>query len=181
MTEPVPSFEVRAVDAGEIDLSVDILEEAAVWGGSDGRTTWPLGWFLDPTGPGRARLHKDVASGSLYIVWLYGTSAATFALLDADPMLWPAAADDALYLHRFAVRRSAAGVGRRAIAWMVDEVRRRGRSYLRLDCREDNPGIRSYYERCGFTAVGETTTDRLRLSLYELAVPADGASAQPHA
>ena len=168
-----PSFEVRAVDPSELDIAIDILEEAAVWGGSDGRTTWPPGTFLDPTGAGRARLHKDIESGSLYIVWLGGKSAATFALLDADPMLWPAAGDDALYLHRFAVRRSAAGVGRRSIEWMIDEVRRRGRAYLRLDCREDNPGIRSYYERCGFSHVGEATTERhhlTRLSLYELAV-----------
>ena len=163
-------LEVRAVDATELDASVDILEEAAVWGGSDGRSTWPTGWFTDPARAGRARLHKDIESGSLYIVWLDGKSAATFALLDTDPVLWPAAGDDALYLHRFAVRRSAAGVGRRAIEWMVSEVRRRGRTYLRLDCREDNPGIRSYYERIGFKLVGETTTERLRLSLYEITV-----------
>lgn len=165
------SFEVRAVDATELDASVDILEEAAVWGGSDGRSTWPTGWFTDPAGAGRARVHKDIESGSLYIVWLDGKSAATFALLDTDPVLWPAAGDDALYLHRFAVRRSAAGVGRRAMEWMVSEVRRRGRTNLRLDCREDNPGIRSYYERIGFRLVGETTTERLRLCLYEMAVP----------
>src|ERR1700722_1043443 len=173
MTGPTPSFEVRAVDASELDISVDILEEAAVWGGSDGRTSWPSGWFSDPAGAGRARLHKDIASRSLYIVWLDGKSASTFALLDADPARWPAAGDEALYLHRFAVRRSAAGVGRRALEWMVAEVRRRGRMYLRLDCREDNPGIRGYYERLDFNCVGETTTDRLRLSLYELAVPND--------
>jgi hypothetical protein len=173
MTGPTPSFEVRAVDASELDISVDILEEAAVWGGSDGRTTWPMGWFVDPAGAGRARLHKDIESGSLYIAWLDGKSASTFALLDTDPLLWPAAGDEALYLHRFAVRRTAAGVGRRAIEWMVGEVRRRGRTHLRLDCREDNPGIRSYYERCGFIHVGETTTYRLRLSLYEMSVPPD--------
>lgn len=173
MTDPLLPFEVRAAGESDIDTSIEILEEAAVWGGSGGRSSWEPGWFTDPAGLGRARLHKDVASRSLYIVWVNGNSAATFTLLDADPVLWPAAADDALYLHRFAVRRSAAGIGRRAIEWMVSEARRRGRAYVRLDCRADNPGIQAYYERCGFTYVGATATPRLQLSLYELAIPAD--------
>jgi GNAT superfamily N-acetyltransferase len=170
MTAATPSFDVRAVDANEVDIAVDILEEAAVWGGADGRSTWPSGWFIDPAGRGRARLHKDIETGSLYIVWLDGKSASTFALLEADPLFWPTAGDEALYLHRFAVRRSAAGVGRRAIQWMISEVQRRDRAYLRLDCLTDNPGIRRYYESCGFHAVGETTIERMHLTLYELAV-----------
>jgi GNAT superfamily N-acetyltransferase len=170
MTDPLSAFEIRTAGDTELDIAVDILEEAAVWGTADGRSSWEPGWFIDPAGLGRARLHRDIASGSLYIVWIEGQSAATFSLLATDPILWPAAADDALYLHRFAVRRSAAGIGRRAIEWMADEARRRGRTYLRLDCREDNPGIRRYYEGRGFTYVGKTATARLRLSLYELAI-----------
>jgi GNAT superfamily N-acetyltransferase len=165
-----PSFEVRSAGASEVDVSVEILEEAAIWGGSDGRSTWPSGWFIDPAGAGRARLQKDIASESLYIVWIGGESAATFALLESDPLFWPLAGDEALYLHRFAVRRNAAGIGRRAIGWMIGEVQRRGRAYLRLDCLTDNAGICRYYESCGFRAVGETTIDRMRLSLYEFAV-----------
>jgi protein-tyrosine phosphatase len=172
MTDPFAALDIRAAGENELDIAAGILEEAAVWGGSGGRSSWAPGWFIDPAGVGQARLHKDIASASLYIVWVDGKSAATFALLDSDPILWPAAGDDALYLHRFAVRRSAAGIGRRAIEWMAGEARRRGRTYLRLDCRANNPGIRAYYERCGFTYVGETATERLVLSLYELTLPA---------
>jgi GNAT superfamily N-acetyltransferase len=119
-----------------------------------------------------SRLRKDLESGSLYLVWLGDRPVATFSLLESDPMYWPAAGDDALYLHRFAVRRDAAGAGRRAVEWAVEEARRRGRDYIRLDCLAENPGIRRYYESCGFAAVDETVIDEVRFSLYELLVTA---------
>jgi GNAT superfamily N-acetyltransferase len=122
-----------------------------------------------------SRLRQDLASGSLYLVWCGDRPVATFSLLESDPMYWPSAGDDALYLHRFAVRRDAAGAGRRAVEWVVEEARRRGRNYIRLDCLAENPGIRRYYESCGFAAVDETVIDEVRFSLYELPVRADTA------
>jgi len=38
--------------------------------------------------------------------------------------------------------------------WAAHQARRAVREWLRLDCGEDNPTLRSYYEREGFTAVG---------------------------
>jgi GNAT superfamily N-acetyltransferase len=125
-----------------------------------------------------SRLRKDLASRSLYLVWRDDRPVATFSLLESDPMYWPSAGDDALYLHRFAVRRDAAGAGRRAVEWAVEEAQRRGRDYIRLDCLAENPGIRRYYESCGFAAVDETVIDEVRFSLYELAVDAEGRSAR---
>jgi GNAT superfamily N-acetyltransferase len=117
-----------------------------------------------------SRLRKDADSKSLFLVWLGNRAVATFSLLESDPLFWPAAGDEAVYLHRFAVLRSNAGIGRRAIEWMVGEARRRGRHCIRLDCLAENPGIRRYYEGCGFMAVDESVIDGVRFSLYELAV-----------
>ena len=118
-----------------------------------------------------ARLRSDIESSSLFLVWIGETAVATFSLLEQDLMYWPDAADDALYLHRFAVRRAAAGAGRRSIDWMVAETRRRGREFLRLDCLADNPGICRYYEQAGFITVGEVFhADGTRLRLCEMRV-----------
>jgi GNAT superfamily N-acetyltransferase len=120
-----------------------------------------------------SRLRRDLESGSLYVVWRGNRPVATFSLLESDRVYWPSAGDDALYLHRFAVRRDSAGSGRRVLEWAVEEARRRGRAYIRLDCLAENPGIRRYYESCGFAAVAETVIDEVRFSLYELQVTAD--------
>ncbi len=172
--EGAPNLVIRPASIDKLHVSAAILGEAAAWAKSQGRTSWPQGWFTGPEGAGIARLRQDAGSNSLYIVWVDDEPAATFSLPTIDTRFWPDAGDDALYLHRFGVRRHGAGIGRRAVEWMVGEVRRRGRSSLRLDCLADNPDIRHYYEACGFQERGETTIDGMRFSLYELPVP-DGA------
>ena len=125
----------------------------------------------DQTLRGIARLRGDLEVSGLFLAWIGDTAVVTFSLLEQDVMYWPDAADDALYLHRFARRRNAAGTGRRAIDWMVAETRRRGREYLRLDCVAENPGICRYYESTGFITVGETVhADGTRLRLCEMRV-----------
>jgi GNAT superfamily N-acetyltransferase len=168
---PLHRLEIRAAD--NVDISAEILEAAASHGASEGRPSWTPGSFTGPESVGMSRLRTDLKSRCLFLVWRGDQPVATFSLLESDPMYWPSAGDDALYLHRFAVRRDAAGAGRRAIEWAVEEARRRGREYLRLDCLAANPGIRRYYESRGFAAVDETVIDDVRFSLYELAVTTD--------
>jgi GNAT superfamily N-acetyltransferase len=162
--------EVRAATAADVEIAVSILEEVAAWTWIRGLEAWQPGTFGERDGCGQRRLRHDVTNNSLYLVWLGSAAVATFSLRTSDERYWPDASDGALYLHRFAVRRAASGMGSLAIRWMVEEAQRRERSYLRLDCLADNPGIRRYYERAGFTHCGETTDEGTRLSLYEMRV-----------
>ena len=57
------------------------------------------------------------------------------------------------YLHFFAVRRAAAGLGTELLAWVTTAVQEHGRRLLRLDCPADNTPLRTYYERAGFRHV----------------------------
>jgi GNAT superfamily N-acetyltransferase len=168
---PLERLDIRPAD--DVDTSAEILEDTASRGASEGRLSWTPGSFTGPESVGVSRLRNDLASGSLYLGWCGDRPVATFSLLESDSTYWPSAGDEALYLHRFAVRRDAAGAGRRVVEWAVEEARRRGRDFIRLDCLADNPGIRRYYEGCGFTAVDETVIDDVRFSLYELPVAAD--------
>jgi GNAT superfamily N-acetyltransferase len=163
--------EIRLATADHVPISAAILEEAADRGATEGYVSWAPGNFTGPDARGTARLRTDVESSSLFLVWSVDVAVATFSLLEQDLMYWPAAAEDALYLHRFAVRRAAAGVGRRAIDWMVAEAQGRGRAYVRLDCLADNPGICRYYEKAGFIEVDQVVLDGTRFSLRELPVP----------
>lgn len=152
------------------EISAAIIEEAAAWGSSEGFPNWIPGSFDGPKSRGVSHLLGDIAAGGLYLVRRGDTAVGTISLLENDPIFWPEAGNNALYIHRFAVRRSAAGAGRTAVLWCFDEARRRGRSLVRLDCLQDNPGIRRYYERFGFVAVDEKVINDVGYSLYEVRV-----------
>jgi len=161
---------IRVAHADDPAISAAIIEEVAAWGASNGFPSWKPGSFTGPESVGLTRLRGDIAANSLYLVWRGDTPVATFSLLERDPIYWPDAGDDAVYLHRFAVRRAEAGHGRYAVTWSLEEAERRRRPFVRLDCLAENPGIRRYYERFGFAAVDETVIDGIRYGLYEAPV-----------
>ena len=166
--------DLRIAAASEPEVSAAIIEEVAAWGAAKGMPSWSPGSFTGPESVGHSRLRGDIASGGLHLMWQRDRPVGTFSLLERDPMFWPDGGDAAMYLHRFAVSRSAAGAGRFAVEWCLREARRRGRSCVRLDCLADNPGIRRYYEGFGFTAVDEVVITGTRYSLYEVPVTARG-------
>jgi ribosomal protein S18 acetylase RimI-like enzyme len=167
---PRTDTDLRVAGSDEPEISAAIIEEVAAWGALQGFPSWRPGSFTGADSVGMSRLRSDIATNSLYLVWQSTSPVATFSLLERDPMFWPAAGDEALYLHRFAVRRATAGAGRHAVEWCLLEARRRDREYVRLDCLAENPGIRRYYERFGFVAVDEKVIDGIRYSLYEVPI-----------
>jgi hypothetical protein len=162
--------DLRIAVSAAPEISAAIIEEVAAWGASEGFPSWAPGSFTGPDSIGMSRLRGDIATNGLYLVWRGGSALGTFSLLERDLLFWPSAGDEALYLHRFAIRRAAAGAGRHVVAWCLQEAQRRGRAYVRLDCLTGNPGIRRYYERFDFTVVDETVLDGTRYSLYEVPV-----------
>ncbi len=169
---PEADTELRVAASRDALVSASIIEEVAAWGASHGFPSWVPGSFTGLDSVGMSQLRGDIAAGGLHLVWRGDRPVATFSLLERDPIFWPFAGDDALYLHRFAVRRLAAGAGRHAVEWCLREASSRGRSFVRLDCLADNPGIRRYYERYGFTAVDEIVIDGTRYCLCEVRVSA---------
>jgi len=163
---------IRRAGSGDVGEAARILEDAIEWAAELGFDSWPPGTFSDPGAWGRARLLEALGMRGLYLVIRAGEPVATFSLLPEDSLFWPDADDDALYLHRFAVRRAyrGGGIGTASLRFMQEEVLRTGRRYLRLDCLAHNPGIRRYYELAGFEHRGDTVVNDMRLSLYELDV-----------
>jgi hypothetical protein len=110
-------------------------------------------------------------------------------VLDWSDPLWP---DDATagYLHRLAVRRQAAGLGSDLLMWAVQEVVRRDRLFLRLDCVASNRRLRGYYEAAGFEHRGDVLVGgapgqridsgaRTLVSRYELRVQRTTVPSRP--
>jgi GNAT superfamily N-acetyltransferase len=161
------SCEVRPANTGEVQTIVSILEEVALWTSSRGLSAWDPGFFAAPDGPGQESVRRDVTNRTAYLICCDEVPVGTFALRPRDEVFWPDAPDDALYLHRFAVLRAAAGIGRIALEWIIEEARRQDRAYVRLDCHAQNQVIRSYYAAEGFSSRGDVVVEGMPYGLYE--------------
>jgi ribosomal protein S18 acetylase RimI-like enzyme len=86
---------------------------------------------------------------------------AACRLLRSDPAVWGEQSDDAGYVHGLVIDRACAGagLGRRLLDLVAERVRGSGRQFLRLDCVEGNPRLRSYYRELGFREVGRREFD----------------------
>ncbi len=155
-------MKVRLATVDDVPLVAEMLDEATAFVRTKGRDQWPVPYPQE-------KLRDSVADETLYVVELEGEPAATFTLLADDPKFWGDRPPDALYLHKLAVRRAFAGrgLGARIVEWIAGEARRRGRSFIRLDCQRDLPGIRRYYDELGFDLRGELERGPRAWALYE--------------
>lgn len=125
-----------------------VLDEAAGWLQRRGVRQWPPRFEL-------SWIEGHIERGETWLVTVGGTVNGTVTL-DRSDRVWdgvPSAA--ALYIHRMAVRRSAAGLGAIILDWAADAASRLGLEVLRLDCVASNARLRTYYEEAGFLHCGE--------------------------
>lgn len=139
---------MRAENA-DIGKVIVILDEAAEWLRAQDVDQWPLRFQA-------AWVEPAIARGETWLVLVDGEVTATLTLDWSDP-LWIDEEGEAGYVHRTAVRRSAAGLGRLMLDWAVDFTRQHRRGRLRLDCVESNARLRAYYEKVGFVHRGDRT------------------------
>ena len=91
-----------------------------------------------------------VDEGDVHVALAAEQLVAMLCLQWADPMFWPHADDEALYVHRLVDKRSHAGRGiGEQLVWAAELTAGAGRSALRLDCMKENTGLRHYYETLG--------------------------------
>lgn len=165
------SIDVRVAALSEVAIVSEILTEAAVWLLDRGIPLWDV-HELTP-----ARLSPEVQAGRYVLAWSGSTAVGTIRLCDSDPLFWPGfPPGEALYLHRLAVRRTAAGgsVSSALLGWAKAHAEARGVCYLRLDCEVSRSGLRRVYERFGFRFHSEARVGPSTLARYELAVPSTG-------
>jgi len=153
---------VRLATLEDVPVVGELLDEATAFVRTLGRDQWPVPYP-------HAKLRASVEDETLYVVEVDGEPAGTFTLLLDDPKFWGERPPDAVYLHKLAVRRSFAGrrLGEQIVEWVDAEARRLGRSFIRLDCQRDLPGIRRYYDRLGFDLRGELERGDFAWALYE--------------
>lgn len=168
---------LRITRAGleEISLVIEIQTEAAEWLKSRGIDQWQIdreqtGAYL------RTAMTGYPPPREVYLAWRDAEPVATLALQSTDPRVWRAVdgveEGDALYLHGFAVRRAfgGLGIGLALLRWAEGVAAANGKRFLRLDCMVENPGLRAYYQRAGYTHRGDVFGATWSASRYERVV-----------
>jgi GNAT superfamily N-acetyltransferase len=152
--------------SSELDIILDILEEAACWITSKGIDQWQPGDFI---GTGRKKIADQIEQGEVYLASVDGQVAGTFTLQWADPAVWKDVPDDAGYVHRIAIRRAFAGkgLGQIMLEWAGSMAASQGKRYLRLDCMTENTALRQYYTHAGFDYCGDIHGKSWSASLYQ--------------
>jgi len=168
-------IEFLMASPGQLDDVLAVLDEAAAWLQGRQVAQWPP--RFEPSW-----VEGAIGRGETWLVRVGETISGTVTLDQADPV-WDGLPGRALYVHRMAVRRPAAGLGSAILGWAADVARERGRAALRLDCVASNGRLRAYYEAAGFVPCGDVTVagapgQRLdegpvtAVSRYELRLPA---------
>lgn len=132
----------------DVDVVAEMWLEAARWLGERGYDQWQY----------PIKMYNIVAAVEAGHCWLFdddGRSVGTVTLDDtADLSLWlpEDMPDDALYLHRLVVRRSASArnLGSAIVDWASRQAQAAGKSWLRLDAWSTNADLHAYYESLGF-------------------------------
>lgn len=138
---------VREARSDECEAVVSVLREAAAWLADKGEPLWQEDELA------HSDIAADVEAGLYRLAEVDGEVAGVMRLQTDDPLFWPEdSGDEALYLHRLAVRRRYAGgaVSNALLRRAVREAKALGRKYVRLDTVADRPKLRAVYERFGF-------------------------------
>ncbi|GAA2383479.1 hypothetical protein GCM10010420_01920 [Streptomyces glaucosporus] len=143
---------IRPATAQELPTVEALLTEASEWLASRGIDQWQFP-------PHRDRIRKAIRHGECFLaVDEEGRPVGTITVDDyADPEFWTEAddPDSALYVHRMATSRAAAGknLGATMLDWAAKRAAQQGKAWLRLDAWKTNPELHRYYESQGFTLV----------------------------
>lgn len=167
-----PGYTVRVAVPSESPVVIALVNEAAAWLEARGIPLWTA-TELEP----RQMVH-DVEAGYYVLAFDAQHAVGVMRFTWVDEEFWPEARDgEAGYVHRLAVRRTHAGrqVPRTLLDWAAQQVGRRGRPWLRLDCEARRPKLRALYEGLGFVFHSEHTLGELTVARYQRQVGAGPA------
>ena len=145
---------IRRATPADIDAVLGLVTDAVRWLAERGSDQWQY-----TTERHRMAIERATMRGEVWMVSdSTGATIATITLnAHADPEFWTAEddPDDALYVHRMAVARSASGqkVGSALLDWASRQAVDAGKKWLRLDAWANNTALQDYYRQRDFQSV----------------------------
>ncbi|MER7174974.1 GNAT family N-acetyltransferase [Streptomyces mesophilus] len=143
-------FRQATDDPADLATLVGLYDGAARWMRESGIDQWKPGEKSED------HFRLRIKEGEVWIAYAQGEVAGAYELWWEDEPAWGEQPPVAGYVHRLMTARSApAGTGRALLTHAEQRVAAQGRALCRLDCVSSNPRLRTYYERAGYTVVGE--------------------------
>ena len=150
---------IRHATAADTAALISLFDEARATIARLGIDQWQDGY------PHRHVIEDGIERGETYCIEIDGTLAATFVLVDSEPLYdaienghWTTGDDsrDYVAIHRVAVSvaKRGSGVSTAIMDFAAAEARARGRSSLRIDTHEGNAVMRRMLEKHGFAPCG---------------------------
>lgn len=161
---------VRQATPADVGTVVELWNEAKEWLASNGLDQWQYPVKMH-------NINKAIEAGACWLVESPSGEAVATVTLDAnaDPSLWTPEDEpnQALYVHRLVVRRSAAGrsLGVEILDWAGLQARAAGRRFLRLDAWTNNVDLHDYYRSLGFRLLRVVDHPSHSGALFERQVP----------
>lgn len=150
---------------GEADNAISIMREVAQWCEVSGKNMWR------PEALSKDRLMKDLSEENFCVGKFGDDNASSMILQWYDPLFWPEKGkDESGYVHKLCVRRkySGQGVSHKMIEYAVEECKKKGVHFLRLDTGWNRQRLCELYESMGFIKVGKRTIGGWEYALYEM-------------
>ncbi|ERI91694.1 acetyltransferase, GNAT family [Clostridiales bacterium oral taxon 876 str. F0540] len=141
---------------GEVDTAINIMKEVACWGRSIGLNVWKEEYLT------REKLMANVKEENFCVGQVSGENACCMILQWQDTFFWPKAKEnEAGYIHKLCVRRDYAGMGLsgRLVEFSIEECKKLGIHYLRLDTGWNNKKLCNMYKNLGFELVDKFLLD----------------------
>ncbi len=145
------SLQIRRATKADSEALLALLEEARKFKLSLGDDAWGEYPFTQDD------IDLRLKSKACYVAEADGMLVGSITLIWEDEHNWGKKGLDgkAGYVHGLMVRGDyrGKGLGEQMIDWALQEVRKRDRQFIRLDCPANNQGLRSYYEKLGFEQI----------------------------
>lgn len=145
-----PCFSPGTTD--NLEAVFHLIRERIRWMDEMGLEQWNKEDYWDVYPP--SYYEKAAAEGRLFVLRESGAEVIIAAgVLSCSDARWPADGKG-LYLHNFVAALHAKGAGVVFLSEAEAYARRKGKSFLRLDCAASNRRLNDYYESHGYHAVG---------------------------
>lgn len=161
------NFTFRQAQIDETKTALALLKSAAKTLQSKNIDQWTF--WLDPTHEKIKWIEDGFANNEFFFIVSNEQIIGMFRLLNNDSLYWGTQNDNARYIHSLVIDEKFSGnqIGKSVVDKITLDTINNGIFILRLDCNASNDKLCQYYEKQGFTKVGEIQMPHSLNNLYE--------------
>lgn len=152
---------------GDVESAINIMKEVAQWCENTGKNMWKVNELSKDI------LLKGLKEENFYVGRVENDNAASMILQWYDSIFWPEIGEnESGFIHKLCVRRiySGKGLSKKMIDYAIEDCKKKGVKYLRLDTGWNRNKLCQLYESLGFVKVGKKTINVKDYALYEMKI-----------